>query len=87
MTPKIHKAEVSGKFSGNFVFGEFFADVKCRHGHEVRMFNIGRGHFIACDKCKTYIFVGSNLLRCWREENKEIWQKNSDSVKGYRFIE
>jgi hypothetical protein len=70
----------------NFVFGNFFGDVKCRFGHEVRMFNIGRGHFIACDKCKTYIFVGSNLMGSWRQENKDIWRKNSDSVKGYKFI-
>ena len=71
----------------NFVFGDFFGDVKCRFGHKVRMFNIGRGHFIACDKCKTYIFVGSNLIGSWREENKDIWRKNSDSVKDYKFIE
>jgi len=71
----------------NFVFGAFFADVKCRLGHQVRMFNIGRGHFVACDKCKTYIFVGSNLMSNWREENKDIWRKNSDSVKGHKFIE
>lgn len=71
----------------NFAIGDFFADVKCRFGHETRMFNIGRGHFIACDKCKTYIFVGSNLMSCWRQENKDIWRKNSGSVKGYKFIE
>ena len=71
----------------NFVFGDFFTDVKCRFGHKVRMFNIGRGHFIACDKCRVYTCVGSNLIGSWREENKDIWQKNSDSVKGYNFIE
>jgi len=70
----------------NFVLGDFFGDVKCRFGHEVRMFNISRGHFIACDKCKTYIFVGSNLMSSWRQENKDIWRKNSDSVKDYKFI-
>ena len=72
---------------GNFVTGDFFGDVKCRFGHEVRMFNINRGHFIACDTCRTYTFVGSNLLGCWREENEEIWQENSDGVKDYKFIE
>ena len=75
------------KLLGNFVFGDFFADVTCRHGHKVRMFNISRGHYIACDECKTYIFVGSNLLRGWREETKDIWQANYDSVQGYEFIE
>ena len=73
--------------AGNFVIGDFFADVKCRFGHKARMLNISRGHFVACDKCKTYIFVGSNLMSNWQEENKDIWQNNSDSVKGYKFIE
>jgi hypothetical protein len=75
------------KLLGNFVFGDFFADVTCRHGHKVRMFNISRGHYVACDACRAYIFVGSNLLRGWREETKDIWQANSDSVKDYEFIE
>jgi hypothetical protein len=72
--------------TGNFEIGDFFADVRCRFGHEVRLFNIGRGHFVACDKCRTYIFLGSNLMGSWREENEGIWRKNSDSVKGYKFI-
>ena len=77
----------SEKMSGNFYIGEFFADVRCIFGHEVRLFNIGRGHFFACDKCRTYILVGSNLMSCWREENEGIWRKNSDSVNGYKFID
>ena len=72
---------------GNFDMGDCFCDVKCIHGHAVRMFNIAREHYAACDMCKTYIFVGENLKSDWRQENKEIWHKNSDSVKGYRFIE
>ena len=71
---------------GNFAIGEFFADVKCRFGHETRLFNLGRGHYVACDECRSYIFVGSNLMSCWRQENKDVWQKNHDSVMGYRFI-
>jgi hypothetical protein len=72
---------------GNFTIGDFFADVKCCFGHRTRLFNIGRGHYIACDECKSYIFVGSNLMSCWRWENKSIWQKNYESVKGYKFIQ
>jgi len=72
--------------TGNFVIGDFFADVRCRFGHKTRLFNIHRGHYIACDECRSYIFVGSNLMSCWREENGKIWQKNSDSVKGYKLI-
>lgn len=70
----------------NFVIGDFFADVKCRLGHQTRLFNIGRGHYIACDECHSYVFVDANLMSCWRRENQGIWQQNHDSVKGYRFI-
>jgi len=77
----------SEKRVGNFVLGEFFGDVKCRHGHETRLFNIDRGHFVACDRCRTYIHVGSNLMSNWRQENKAIWQRNNDSVKGYELVE
>jgi len=75
------------KRSDNFLLGECFCDVKCRYGHPTRLFNIGRGHYVACDKCRTYIFVGANLMSCWRQENKDIWQANCDSVEGYEFIE
>ena len=71
---------------GNFAIGDFFADVKCRFGHETRLFNLGRGHYVACDECRSYVFVGSNLMSCWRLENRDIWQKNRDSIKGYKFI-
>lgn len=77
----------SERFLGNFVLGEFFGDIKCRQGHETRLFNIGRGHYVACDNCRTYIFVGANLMSCWRQESKDIWQANYDSMKGYKFIE
>ena len=73
--------------TGNFVLGEFFGDVKCRHGHQTRLFNIHRGHFVACDECRAYIFVGSNLMSNWRQENEEVWQRNSDSVEGYELLE
>jgi len=52
-----------------------------------RLFNIGRGHFIACDTCRTYIFVGSNLMSSWREEAEDIWRANSASVEGYEWLE
>ena len=72
---------------GNFIMGECFCDIKCRRGHRVRLLNIGRGHYIACDKCRTFMFIGSNLMSSWREENKDIWQSNYESVQGYTFIE
>ena len=75
------------KIWGNFDLGTFFGDVKCIHGHETRLFNIGRGHYVACDKCRSYVFVGSNLMSCWRQENKDIWQNNYESIKGYKEVE
>lgn len=75
------------KLSSNFIIGKCFFDIKCCYGHETRLFNIGRGHYIACDKCRTYIFVGANLMSSWRDESKDIWQANYESVKGYEFIE
>jgi len=76
-----------GRCVGNFVLGECFADVKCCHGHETRLFNIGRGHFVACDRCRTYIHVGSNLMSNWRQEDEGVWQRNNDSVEGYELVE
>jgi hypothetical protein len=87
MAPRIDKGYTSGSFLGNFDLGECFCDVKCRYGHKVRLFNISRGHYVACDTCRTYIFVGANLMSGWRQENKDIWQKNFDSTKGYKFLE
>lgn len=71
---------------GNFVFGSWAGDVRCRHGHEVRLFNINRGHWVACDECRTCTFIGSNLWSSWRSENEAIWRRNDDSVRGYRCI-
>ena len=75
------------KCVGNCVLGECFADVRCRHGHETRLFNIGRGHFVACDRCRTYIHVGSNLMSNWRQESEAIWRLNNESVEGYELVE
>ena len=75
-----------GVVAGNFELGECFCDVRCRYGHETRLFNIGRGHFVACDGCRTFLCVGSNLMSSWRSEDKKIWQKNGDSVNGYEFV-
>jgi len=72
--------------AGNFDLGECFADVRCRHGHVSRLFNIGRGHYVACDTCRTFVFVGSNLMSSWREEQRGTWQRNRDSIEGYEEV-
>jgi hypothetical protein len=73
--------------AGNFDLGDCFCDVRCRRGHPTRLFNLGRGHVVACDECRTFIFVGSNLMSSWRAENSDIWKRNRDSIKGYREVE
>jgi hypothetical protein len=70
--------------TGNFDLGTFFGDVKCVYWQETRLFNIGRGHYVACDECRTYLFVGSNLMSNWRQENRDVWQRNYDSINGYK---
>ncbi len=72
---------------GNFNMGTFFGDVSCIHGHKTRLFNIGRVHYVACDKCRSYIAVGANLTSCWRQENKDIWQANYDRIERYKEVE
>ena len=75
-----------GAIVGNFDLGECFCDVKCRFGHETRLFNIGRGHYVACDTCRTFVFVGSNLLSSWRLENEDVWKSNCQSIEGYEEV-
>ena len=76
----------SGEVKGNFDMGTFFGDVTCIHGHKTRLFNIGRGHYVACDKCRSYVSVGANLMSGWRQENRDIWQGNYDSIEGYKEV-
>ncbi len=78
-------SKTSGEITGNFDMGDSFCNVRCIYGHKLRMFNIHRGHFAACDRCKAYIFLGENLKSDWRDENKDIWERNCRSVKGYKF--
>jgi hypothetical protein len=71
---------------GNFVIGEFWGDVECKYeGHEVRLINIGRSHYAVCDKCKTFIWLGSNLSSSWRYEDETIWKENTILLRQYEF--
>lgn len=70
----------------NFDLGECFCDIKCIHGHPIRLFNLGSSHYAACDSCRSYTFLGENIMSSWRNENNSLWQKNSNSIKGYKFI-
>jgi len=71
MREQTDETQQSESIRGNFAVGTCFGDVRCVHGHPVRLFNIRRGHWVACDRCRTYIYVGSNLMSSWRSENGE----------------
>ena len=53
---------------------------------EVTVFNISRGHWVACDECGTCMFIGSNLWSSWRSETEVVWRKNHASVEGYECV-
>ena len=74
------------RICSNFEMGECLTEVKCKYGHEIRFFNISRGHYAACDKCRTFIFLGSNLMSNWKQENEGIWQLNYKSIKNYKEV-
>ena len=81
------RAVKHGTIAGNFDLGECFCDVRCRHEHETRLFNIHRGHYVACDTCRTFICVGANLMSSWRRENENVWKRNVRSIEGYEEVE
>ena len=87
MKGQSNEAHRSEDIRGNFAMGTWFGEVRCIRGHPVRLFNIGRGHWVACDKCRMYMFVGSNLMSSWRSETDSFWRANDESVWGYRCIE
>ena len=76
----------SADIRGNFNMGTWFGEVRCVHGHPVRLFNIGRSHFVACDTCRSFIHVGSNLMSNWRQENDAVWEENRRSIDGYEEV-
>ena len=55
--------------------------------HENHYLNIGRGHWMVCDKCELKWFIGENLFSSWREENEDIWKANADRIKDYRELD
>ena len=64
--------------------GRFFGDVTCCQGHEARLFNIGRAHYVACDRCRSYVHVGGSPMSSLRQENKQPWRRNLEGIQGYR---
>src|SRR5580692_3925072 len=46
------------------------------HGAEQLWRNVGRDHYVCCDKHNCYWLVGSNLFSAWRDEPKELHLEN-----------
>ena len=86
-TGEVNCKDFEPMYAGNFVMKvPPPVDVECRYGHETRLFNIGRNHFVACDKCRTWMWAGNNVFSDWRYENEGLWQKNRESIKDYREV-
>ena len=52
--------------------------------HENCYRNIGRSHWMVCDKCKIKWFMGENLFSSWRSESEEIWKANAEGIADYK---
>ena len=48
--------------------------------------NVDRDHYFVCHEHKLRWLIGSNLFSTWRDEDPDVWQKNSDLLSGYREI-
>jgi len=81
------RKQSSGVQAGNFDLGKCVCQVKCKHGHETRLINIGRAHFVACDTRRTCIWVGSNLISGWRVESEAVWRQDRKSIRRCRRLE
>ena len=80
---EVSRMKQSGEHAtSNFSMGQCWCDVSCKHGHPVRMMNIKRNHYIVCDTCRTFVWIGSNLSSIWRYETDKDWSMNIESVDG-----
>ena len=55
--------------------------------HENYYLNIGREHWMVCDKCRLKWFIGANLFSSWRHQNKDVWVANKKKLRLYRDID
>lgn len=54
--------------------------------HKNYYLNIGRGHWVVCDKCRIKWFIDANLFSSWRRQTEDAWQANDEKVREYREI-
>ena len=70
----------SGAQIGNFDMGECFCEVKCR------LFNIGRAHCVAFDKCRTCVWVASIDAGVGRSDGIEDHGRSSIDPDGHLSV-
>ena len=56
-------------------------------GQNSGLLNVGRDHWVICDRHKTKWLYGSNLFSIWRYEDEEIWQRNRFKLSEYMTVE
>ena len=64
----------------------YFGHCSCPE-HENHYLNIGRCHWMICNKCKIKWFIGENLFSSWREQNENIWRENEEKIRNYREVD
>jgi hypothetical protein len=58
-----------------------------RCGSTGGVLNVGRVHWLCCDRHKIKWSVGSNLFPGWREEDASTWNENAERLAGYSEVE
>lgn len=63
----------------------FGACTKCYSASNIKPFNYFKNNYLACEKCKTYWYVGT-IFSSWRHESHELWRKNAKKYGKYEEI-
>ena len=48
--------------------------------HENTYLNVGKTHWMFCEKCGIRWCVGANLFSSWRRETEQQWAANEDRL-------
>jgi hypothetical protein len=84
------KKEVEQDFIKNYLPNDYWGMCpkcfKVGEKSEGLTLNIGRNHFMCCDKHKTFWYFASNLFSCWKEQNEEDWQSNYELLSRYTEV-
>lgn len=48
--------------------------------------NIGRAHWMVCERHRLKWPIGENLFRCWRFETEDDWRRNARTLTSYTEV-